>query len=128
MKLNVLFSIAAIYTALVAIAFLLIPATMQYGALGANPSAVELAVVRATASLFIAIALLDWAARNSEPSTARNAIVLANAVGFGTAAILLALAVFSGADMTALIPVVINLLISIGFIVAGRASMSAKAS
>jgi hypothetical protein len=127
MKLNVLLSIAAIVTALVGIAFLLVPATMQYGTLGANPSAAQLAVVRATASLFIAIALLDWAARNAEPSTARNAIVLANAVGFGTAAILLALAVFSGADKTALIPVVINLVISIAFIMAGRASMSAKA-
>ncbi len=125
MKLNVLFSIAAIIMALVAIAFLLVPATMQYGTLGANPSAAQLAVVRATASLFIAIALLDWAARNAEPSTARNAIVLANAVGFGTAAILLAIAIFSGADQIAWIPVVINLLISIAFIMAGRASMSA---
>lgn len=128
MKLNVLFSIAAIITALVAVAFLVVPATMQYGTLGANPSAAQLAVVRATASLFIAIALLDWGTRNAEPSTARNAAVIANAVGFGTAAILLAVAAFSGADKTALIPAVINLLISIGFIMAGRASMSAKAS
>ena len=126
MKLNVLFSIQAIILALVGLAFLVVPVTMQYGTLPANPSAALLAVVRATASLFIAIALLDWMARNSEPSTARNAIVLANAVGSLSAAILLALAVFNGADKMALIPIVINLLIGIAFIMAGRASMSAK--
>jgi hypothetical protein len=123
MKLNLLFSIAAIIMALIGLAFLLVPAAMQYGTLGPNPSAAQLAVVRATASLFIAIAVVDWAARNAEPSTARNGIVLANAIGFGSAAILLALAVFSGADKTALIPVCVNLLISIAFIWAGRASM-----
>ena len=128
MKLNVLFRIQAIILALVGLAFLVVPATMQYGTLPANPSPQLLAVVRATASLFITIAVLDWVARNAEPSTARNAIVLANAVGSLSAAILLALAVFSGADKTALIPVAVNLLIGIGFIMAGRASMSAKAS
>lgn len=128
MKLNVLFSITAILMALIGVAFLVAPAAMQYGALGANPSAALLAVVRAAASLFILVAVLNWTARNSEPSTARNAIVLANAVGAGLSAVLLALAVFNGADKTALIPVGVDVLYSIAFIMAGRASMSAKAS
>ncbi len=128
MKLNVLFSIQAIILAPVGVAFLVILAPMQYGTLPANPSPALLAVVRATASLFIAIAVLDWVARNSEPSTARNAMVLANAVGSLLAAVLLTLAVVSGADQTALIPAAINLVIGIAFLLAGRTSMAAKAS
>jgi hypothetical protein len=67
---------------------------------------------------------LNWMARNAEPSAARNAIVLANIVGFGCVTAMDVWGVFSGgARGVAKLFLVIHLLMTVAFVVAGRASM-----
>ena len=128
MKLNVLLTISAVYLALVGLGFLFAPTAIMFGTVEAGASAALIANLRGPASTFIAIAVMNWVARNAEASTARNAIVLANTVGFGLAGILDVLAVVSGAPAIELIPAIINLLIAAAFFWIGRANMSAKTS
>lgn len=128
MKLNVLLSISAIYMALLGLGFLFAPEALSFGVVPAGASAALIAYLRSPASTFIGIAVLNWMARNAEASAARNAIVLANTIGFGLAAVLGVLGVLSGVRAVALVFAVINLLIAAAFFWAGRMSMSAKAS
>jgi hypothetical protein len=126
MKLNILLTISAIYLALVGLGFLFAPTAIMFGTVEAGASAALIANLRGPASTFIAIAVLNWVARNAEASKARDVIVLANTIGFGLAGILDVLAVLSGAPAIELVPAIINLLIAAAFFWAGRASMSAK--
>jgi hypothetical protein len=73
------------------------------------------------------MAVLNWMARNAEPSTARNAIVLGNIVGFACVTAMDSWGVFSGgARQAAKLFLVIHLLLTVAFIVAGHASMRAQ--
>jgi len=72
--------------------------------------------------------VLNWLARNAEASKARDAIVLANTIGFGLGGILDVLAVLSGVPAVALVSAAIDLLIAVAFFWAGRMNMSAKAT
>ncbi|MDE3058813.1 MAG: hypothetical protein KGJ59_12740 [Bacteroidota bacterium] len=125
MKLNSLLSISAVYMALLGIGFLVAPDAIMFGSAGAGASAALLANLRAIASMAIGIAVLNWFARNAEPSKALNAIVLANTVGFGLAAILEVIALFSAAPAAQIIFAVIDALIAVGFASQGRATMAA---
>ena len=128
MKLNGLFVISAVYLGLVGLGFLFAPTALMFGTVGSGASAALIANLRGPASTFIAIAVLNWMARNTEASSARDAIVLANTVGFGIAGILDVLAVLtSGAPTIELVPAIINLIIAVAFFMAGKASMSASA-
>ena len=72
----------------------------------------------------IGIAVLNWLARNLEPSPALNAIVLANIVGFGCVAISDIWGVFSGGSRpVAKVFLVIHLLLAVAFVVARRTSL-----
>jgi hypothetical protein len=115
MKLNVLLIISAVYMAMIGIGYLISPVSMSAGAVQADSSSALVAFLRHHAGLFIAIAVMNWMARNSEASTARNAIVLANLVVYGLGAILDVLAVLGGAPAAGLAPASINLLIAIAF-------------
>jgi hypothetical protein len=128
MKLNVILIIAAVYMALIGLGHLVAPVAMSAGAVPADASSGLTAFLRHYAALFIAIAVMNWMARNSEASTARNAIVLANMVVFGLAAILDVLAVVSGAGAAGLVPATLNLVIATAFFWASRMSRSAKTS
>jgi len=128
MKLNTLLIISAIYMALLGLGFVFAPQAIGIGALPAEASTALVAYLRVFGSTFIAIAVLNWTARNAEPSTARNAIVLANTVGFGLAALLDVWGVLSGGRQLALVFAVIHLLLTVAFIWAGRTSMSARTS
>jgi hypothetical protein len=128
MKLKVILIISALYMALIGLGHLFAPVAMSAGVVPADASSGLIAFLRHYSALFIAIAVMNWMARNAEASTARNAIVLANIVAFGIAAILDVLAVISGAGITGLVPATINLVIATAFIWAGRMSMSAKTS
>src|SRR6187401_1858762 len=116
MKLNLIFVIAAVYMVLVGIGHLFAPVAMSAGVVPADASAGMVAFLRHYSALFIAIALMDWMARDAEPSTARNAIVLGNIVAFGLASALDVLAVLSGAGPAGLVPASMNLLIAAGFV------------
>jgi hypothetical protein len=126
MKLNVMFIIATVYMGLIGIGHLLAPVALSAGVVPADAAPGMVAFLRHYSALFLAIAVLDWMARNAEPSTARNAIVVANIVVFGLAAVLDVVTVLSGAGPAGLVPATLNLLLAAGFFWAGRMSMAAQ--
>jgi hypothetical protein len=126
MRLNILFVISAIYLALVGLGFLFAPTALMFGTVGPEASAALIANLRGPASLFIAIALLNWLARNAEASKTRDAIVLSNIVGFALAGVLDVIAVVgTGAPSIELVPAIINFVLVVAFFWLGRANMSA---
>jgi hypothetical protein len=128
MKLNGVLSISALYMALLGLGFLLAPQAIGIGAVPADASAALIAYLRVFGSTFIAIAALNWTARNAEASTARNAIVLGNLVGFGLAVVLDVWGVLSGGRSLALVFAVIHLLLALAFMWAGRPNRPAQTS
>ena len=128
MKLNVVLMISALYMALLGLGFVFAPQAIGIGAVPADASAALIAYLRVFGSTFIAIAALNWTARNAEASTARNAIVLGNVVGFGPAAVLDVWGVLSGGRSLALVFAVIHLLLAVAFMWAGRANRPAQTS
>lgn len=69
----------------------------------------------------LGIAVLNWMTRTAEPSTARNAIILANIVGFGCVTLVDVWGVFTGsARSIAKLFLVIHLLLTVAFVVAWR--------
>src|ERR687895_1785268 len=97
MELSILLSIAAIYMALVGLGFIFAPQAIGIGAVPTDASVALIAYLRLFGSPFLGIAVLNWIARNAEPSTARNAIILGNIVGFAAIAALDVRGLFSGA-------------------------------
>jgi hypothetical protein len=128
MKLKVILIISAVYMALIGLGHLFAPVAMSAGVVPADASQGLTAFLRHYAALFIAIAIMNWTARNAEASAARNAIVLANLVIFGLAGILDVLAVVSGAGLAGLVPATINLVLAAAFFWANRTGISAKTS
>ena len=126
MKLNVLLSITAVYMALLGLGFIFAPQAIGIGAVPADAPAALIAYLRVFGSTFLGIAVLNWTARNAEPSTAREAIILGNIVGFSVGPALDVWGLLSGARKLAVVFAVIHLLIASAFIWAWRANMSAK--
>lgn len=127
MKLRILFSIAALYMAAAGLGFIFAPRTFGAGAVPADASAALVAYLRLFGSPFLGIAVLDWKARNAEPSPARDAIILGNIVGFGAIAALDVWGMLSGARPLTSVFAVVHLLFTAAFIWVGRMSLSAKA-
>jgi len=121
MKLKAVLTVSAIYMAVLALGFILAPQAIGIGAVPAAASAALIAYLRVFGSTFAGIAVMNWMARDAEPSTARNAIVMANVVGFGLAAALDIWGLFSGARQLALVFAIIHLLVTVAFIAAGWA-------
>ena len=69
MRLRILLSIAAIYRALVALGLIFAPQRFGVGAVPPDASAALIAYLRLFGSPFLGIAVLNWMARNAEPST-----------------------------------------------------------
>ena len=126
MELSILLSIAAIYMALVGLGFIFAPQAIGIGAVPTDASATLIAYLRLFGSPFLGIAVLNWTARNAEPSTARDAIILGNMVGFGAIAALDVWGLFSGARQLTKVFAIIHLLFAVAFIWVGRRSMSAN--
>lgn len=128
MALRILLSLAAIYMALVGLGFIFAPETIGVGAVPAEPSAALIAYLRLFGSPFLGIAVLDWMTRNAEPSTARDAVILGNMVGFSAIAPLDIWGLFSGARELTKAFAVVHLLLAVAFVVVGRRSLSAGAA
>ena len=120
MKLKVLLIISTIYMGLIGIGHLFAPVAMSMGVVPTDASVELIAFLRHYSALFIAMAVMNWVARNAEASTARNAIVLANIVAFGIAAVLDVVTVLSGAGVAGLVPAFINSVIGTAFFWASR--------
>jgi len=129
MKLKLVLIVSAIYLAILGAGFMFAPRQIGINAVPADASPALIAYLRLFGGPFLGIAVLNWMARNAEPSAPRNAIILANIVGFGCAAAMDVWGVFSGgAREVAKLFLVIHLLITVAFVVAGRASMPAQRS
>jgi len=121
MGLRLTFMISAIYLALVGLALMFAPLQFGVGAVPADASPELIALLRLLGGPFLGIAVLNWLTRDAEPSPARNAIVLANVVGFGTVAVNDVWGVFSGeAREAARIFLVVHLLFTLAFVLLGR--------
>jgi hypothetical protein len=126
MKARRLLSAAALYLGLVGLGFLLTPGTLVFGALGQTPTII-VAELRQYGGALLGIAVLNWMARNAEPSTARDGVFLGNTVGFGLVAIGGLLRQLSGAVVIGWLFVLINVFFALAFLMVRRASMSKKA-
>lgn len=128
MKLKVLLSIAAAYMALVGLGMIFVPYQFGIGAVPADASPALIAFLRIFGGPCIGIAVLNWVARDAEPSSARNAIVLGNLVGFSCVAASDIWGVFSGsARPIAKLFLVIHLAMAIAFALQWRARDHAPA-
>ena len=129
MKLKGVLTASAIYLAVLGIGFMLAPRQIGIDAVPADASPALIAYLRIFGGPILGIAVLNWMTRNAEPSAARNAIVLGNIVGFGCVTLMDVWGVFSGgARPAARLFLVIHLLMTVAFVVAGRASMRAQRS
>jgi len=81
MTLRILLSIASIYMAFVGLGLIFAPQRFGVDAFPTDASAALIAYLRLFGSPFLGIAVLNWMARNVEPSRAQNAIILGNLVG-----------------------------------------------
>jgi hypothetical protein len=125
MKLRILLSIAAIYMALVGLGLIFLPQAFGVGAVPTDASAALITYLRLWGSPLLGIAVLNWMARNAEPSTARNAIIIGNIVGFAAIAALDVWGSFSGGRPVTKVFALIHLCFAIAFIWVGRMSRSA---
>lgn len=126
MKLKTVLTVSAIYLAVLGVAFMVAPQEIGIDAVPGDASPALIAYLRVFGGPFLGIAVLNWMARNAEPSAARNAVVLANIVGFGCATAMDVWGVFSGgARPIAKLFLVIHLLVTVAFVVSGRVSMRA---
>jgi len=127
MKLKAVLTVSSIYLAVLGVGFMLTPQEIGIDAVPADASPALIAYLRIFGGPILGIAVLNWLARNAEPSAARNAIVLGNIVGFGCVTLMDVWGVFSGgARPVAKLFLVIHLLMTVAFVVAGRASMRAQ--
>ena len=128
MKLSLLLGVAAVYMALAGLGFIFAPQAIGIGAVPPDASPALIAYLRLFGSPFLGIAVLNWTARNAEPSRARDAIILGNIVGFAAIAALDMWGMSSGARPLTKVFAVVHLLLAVAFIWVGRRSMSAKTS
>lgn len=115
MKLSTLFTLGAIAYFIFGIPFFLIPGTML--SLYVNPVPVEASnVARMTGAAYLGLGVLLWLARNSGPSEARRAIVLAGVAGAGIGTVAALWIQFTG-PMSAFgwTTVIINLVFALAF-------------
>lgn len=116
MKLKLLLSTTAIYMGLLGLGFIFAPQKIGVGAVPADAPAALIAYLRVFGSTFLGIAVLNWTARNAEPSTARQAIILGNIVGFRVGPVVDVWGLLSGARQLAMVFGFIHLLIASAFI------------
>jgi hypothetical protein len=122
MKPSLLLTVSAIYLALIGILLQVDPAASV--GLDANASAVLITNIRVPLSLLLAIAVINWFARKSDASSARDAIFLGNTVAFAFVATGDFVASVMSGDSSSFVFSGIALLFAIAFFVVGRANMS----
>ncbi|MCF3107365.1 hypothetical protein LL912_01100 [Niabella sp. CC-SYL272] len=123
MKLSTLLSIASIYMVLAGLGFILFPQAFGRGAVPSDASPALIAYLRLIGSPMLGIAVLNWMARKEGPSTARNAIIIGNTVGFAVIAALDIWGLFNDARPATKVFVVIHLLFTLAFLILGRKNM-----
>ncbi len=126
MKLKVVLTVSSIYLAVLGVGFILAPREIGIDAVPADASPALIAYLRIFGGPGLGITVLNWMARNAEPSAARDAVILGNIVGFGCVTLMDVWGVFSGGARPVMkLFLVIHLLMTVAFVMAGRASMRA---
>ena len=124
MKLKTVLTVSAIYLAVLGVGFMLVPLQIGIDAVPPDASPALIAYLRIFGGPVLGVAVLNWLARNADPSAAGNAIILGNIVGFGCVTSMDVWGVFSGgARPVAKLFLAMHLLMTIAFVVAGRAAM-----
>lgn len=124
MQLKAVLTVSAIYQATVGVGMILAPRQFGIDAVPPDASPALIAFLRIFGGPMLGIAVLNWMARNAEPSTALTSIILANIVGFGCVTLIDAWGVFAGgARPIAKLFLVIHLLLTVAFVIAWRTSM-----
>jgi hypothetical protein len=119
---------SATYLALVALSVIVAPRYFGIGAIPPDAPPALIAFLRIFAGPCLGIAVLNWLARDAGPSPARDAIVLANIVGFGCVSAMDIWGVATGdARPIAKAFLVVHLLFTLAFVLARRATMRAPA-
>jgi hypothetical protein len=114
-----LLMIASAYLAAIGLALILVPVQFGVGAVPEDAPSELIALLRLLGGPLLGIAVLNWMARNAEPSSVRNTVVLANAVGFGSVAASDIWGVFSGdARDLAKVFLVVHVAFTVAFVVA----------
>jgi hypothetical protein len=83
---KILLMAAGTYLGVIGLALLIVPAQFGVDAVPDDPSSELIALLRLLGGPFIGIAVLNWMARDAEPATVRNTVILANLVGFAVVA------------------------------------------
>ena len=124
MKLKLVLTVSSIYLAVLGVGFMFAPRQIGIDAVPADASPALIAYLRIFGGPLLGIAVLNWMARNAEPSAALNAIVLGNVVGFGCVTLMDVWGVFGGGARPLMkLFLVIHFLMTVAFVVAGRAGM-----
>ena len=124
MRLKIVLTVSAIYLAIIGVGLMFAPQQFGIDAVPADASPALISFLRVLGGPALGIAVLNWMARNAEPSTARNAIILGNIVGFAAIAALDLSGLFSGARPLTKVFAIIHLLFAVAFIWVGRMNMS----
>ena len=123
MELGPLFTVSSIYLALVGLGTLISPTTMMSGAVNST-SLMLINNLRGIAGVYFGASIIDWAARNSEASSVRDAIILGNTIGFAFATVFGIFSIMQGLSMFQWIFVAIDALLANGFFIVGISNMS----
>jgi hypothetical protein len=111
---------------LVGLGLICLPRAFGAGAVPDDASAELIAFLRLWGSPILGIAVLNWMARNAEPSTTRNAIIVGNIVGFAVIAALDVWGSFGSGRPVTKVFALVHLLFAVAFIWVGRRSMSPR--
>jgi hypothetical protein len=130
MKLNIVFTIAAIFLITLGLAQLFAPAAMLVAAgSGVSPSSAYLMTVRFAGVEMLGLGLIAWLVRNADASRARDAVTLGFTIYFALHALTSLYGQFTDTSTSVhWIMATLQALIAVGFFMAGRASMSTRAS
>ena len=122
MKLKTILTASAVYLGLLGLGFMFAPRQIGIEAVPADASPALVAYLRIFGGPCLGIAVLNWLARDAEASTALEAIILANIVGFASVTATDVWGVFvGGARSVAKVFLVVHLLMTLGFVLAWRA-------
>ena len=123
MRLKAVLTVSAIYQGVVGLGMMLAPRQFGIDAVPVDATPALIAFLRIFGGPMLGIAVLNWMARKAEPSTARNAIILANIVGFGCVTLMDVWGVFTGgARSIAKLFLLIHLILTVAFVVAWRSN------
>lgn len=130
MKLNVMFTIAAIVMTVIGLTQLLAPAAMVAAAgIETSLSSAYLMTIRFAGVELLGLGLIAWFVRNADASRARDGVTLGFTIYFALHTLSSLYGQFTDTTTSAhWIVATIQALIAVGFFMAGKASMSTSAS